>query len=73
MPNSFFETGVRYDGVDFDADLDGDSAQRVTAGLNFRPSEDVALKLNLIRGRVRDRFNNAGEQAGVLLSVASYF
>jgi hypothetical protein len=73
MPNSFFETGVRYDGVDFDADLDGDSSQRVTAGLNFRPSEDVALKLNLIRGRVRDRFNNAGEQIGVLVSVASYF
>jgi hypothetical protein len=73
MPNSFFETGVRYDGVDFDADLDGDSSQRVTAGLNFRPSEDVALKLNLIRGRVRDRFNNAGEEAGILLSIASYF
>jgi hypothetical protein len=73
MPNSFFETGVRYDGVDFDADLVGDSAQRLTAGLNFRPSEDVALKLNLVRGRVRDRFNNAGEQAGVLLSIASYF
>ena len=73
MPNSFFETGVRYDGVDFDADLDGDSAQRVTAGLNFRPSEDVALKLNLIRGRVRDRFNNAGEEAGILLSIASDF
>jgi hypothetical protein len=73
MPSSFFEAGVRYDGVDFDSDLDGDSVQRVTLGLNFRPSEDVALKLNVFRGRGRDRFNNPGEQAGLLFSIASYF
>ncbi|MGH7449165.1 MAG: hypothetical protein ACRELT_16450 [Longimicrobiales bacterium] len=73
MPSSFFEAGVRYDGVDFDSELDGDSVQRLTLGLNFRPSEDVALKFNLFRGRVRDRFNNAGEQAGMLFSIASYF
>ncbi|MGH7444863.1 MAG: hypothetical protein ACREKM_08310, partial [Longimicrobiales bacterium] len=73
MPGSFFEVGVRYDVVDFDAELTGDSVQRVSAGINFRPGEDVALKLNFIRGRTRDRFNNPGDQAGVLFSIASYF
>lgn len=73
MPGSYFETGIRYDVVDFDADLDGDSAQRLTAGINFRPGAEVALKLNYFRGRVRDRFNNAAEHAGLLFSVASYF
>lgn len=73
MPGSFFEAGVRYDVVDFDADLTGDSVQRLSAGINFRPGEDVALKLNVIRGRTRDRFNNAVDRAGVLFSIASYF
>lgn len=73
MPAAFFEAGVRYDVVDFDTDLDGDSVQRITAGVNFRPSEDVALKFNFLRGRTRDRFNNLGENAGLLFSIASYF
>lgn len=73
MPASFFEAGVRYDVVDFDRDLAGDAVHRITAGVNFRPSADVALKLNFVRGRTRDRFNNQGDQAGLLFSVASYF
>ncbi len=73
MPTSFFEAGVRYDDVDFDADLDGDAVRRATFGFNFRPSEDVALKLNYLRGRSRDRFNNPADHAGVLFSIATYF
>jgi hypothetical protein len=73
MPGSFFEVGTRYDVVDFDSDLIGDSAQRVTVGLNFRPTEDTALKLDYVRGSTRDRFNNLGEEAGVLFSIATYF
>ncbi|MQA91789.1 MAG: hypothetical protein GEU90_16465 [Gemmatimonas sp.] len=73
MPGSFFEAGARYDAVDFDADLDGDSVQRATLGLNFRPTQDTALKLNYLRGRSRDRFNNLGEEAGFLFSIATYF
>ncbi|HUF12154.1 MAG TPA: TonB-dependent receptor [Longimicrobiales bacterium] len=73
IPASFFEVGARYDGVDFDADIEGDEVRRGTLGINFRPSEDVALKLNYVRGRERDRFNNAAETAGVLFSIATYF
>lgn len=73
MPGSFFEAGARFDAVDFDLDESGDSRKRITLGLNFRPSRDVALKLDYIRGRTRDRFNTAGEEAGLLFSIASYF
>ena len=73
MPNSSFEVGVRYDGVDFDSDLIGDSAQRGSIAFNFRPSADAVLKLNYFRGRTRDRFNNAGDSAGVVFSIATYF
>jgi hypothetical protein len=73
MPGSFFEVGTRYDVVDFDDNLTGDSLQRVTVGLNFRPTEDAVLKLDYVRGRTRDRFNNLGENAGVLFSIATYF
>jgi hypothetical protein len=73
MPGSYFETGIRYDAVDFDLDETGDSRKRITLGVNFRPSSDVAMKLNYIRGRTRDRFNNAGDEAGLLFSIATYF
>lgn len=73
MPGSFFEVGTRYDVVDFDDNLTGDSLQRVTVGLNFRPTEDAVLKLDYVRGNTRDRFNNLGEEAGVLFSIATYF
>ena len=73
MAGSRFEIGARYDVVDFDLDLRGDTVRRGTFGLNFRPTEDTALKLNYLRGWTRDRFNNAGEQAGVLFSIATYF
>jgi hypothetical protein len=73
MPNSFFEIGTRYDVVDFDSEFIGDSLQRVTVGLNFRPTEDTALKLDYVRGNTRDRFNNLGEEAGLLFSIATYF
>lgn len=73
MPGSFFEGGVRYDVVDFDEDVSGDAIRRASFGINFRPSEDVALKLNFVRGRTRDRFNNLADHAGLLFSIASYF
>jgi hypothetical protein len=73
MPQSYFSAGVRYDLVDFDTDLTGDSLRRLTVGLNFRPSEDAVLKFDYFRGRSRDRFNNLGDQAGLLFSIATYF
>jgi hypothetical protein len=73
MPRSSFQVGTRYDAVDYDSGLIGDSMQRITFGLNFRPTEDAVFKLDYMRGRSRDRFNNLGEEAGVLFSVATYF
>jgi hypothetical protein len=73
LPRARFGAGVRVDHVDFDADLAGDAASRVTLGLSFRPTSDTILKLDYLRGRVWDRFNNRGDGAGVLFSVATYF
>lgn len=73
MPGSWFQIGARYDVVDFDLDLRGDTVRRTTLGLNFRPTDDTAVKLNYLRGWSRDRFNNSGEQAGLLFSIATYF
>ena len=73
MPRSYFEVGARYDTVDFDSDFLGDTLRRMTVGLNFRPTEDAVLKFDYVRGQTRDRFNNLGEQAGFLFSIATYF
>jgi hypothetical protein len=73
MPNSFFALGARLDLVDFDTGIPGDLMRRFTVGLNFRTTQDTAVKLNWARGQSRDRFNNPSEEAGLLFSVATYF
>ncbi len=73
MPRSAFAAKIRWDYVDFDTELDGTSLAQVTAGLNFRATEDSVLKLDYVRGRGRDQFNNAGHHAFLLASVATYF
>lgn len=73
MPRSFFAIGARYDAVDFDSEFVGDSRQRVSVGVNFRPTEDAVLKFDYVRRKTRDRFNNLGKEAGVLFSIATYF
>jgi hypothetical protein len=72
-PQSSFGVKTRFDYVDFDTDLRGASIAQVTFGLNFRPTLDTALKLDYARGRTRDEFNNPGERAAFLLSLATYF
>ncbi len=73
MPASSFALKARFDYVDFDAHLAGQTAGQVTVGVNFRPTSDSVLKLDYVRGRGRDRFNNLAEHAFVLASVATYF
>lgn len=73
MSSSQFAGAARLDLVDFDSDIPGDNVLRVTLGLNFRPTQDTALKLNYARGTRRDRFNNLSAEAAVLFSVATYF
>jgi hypothetical protein len=73
MPTSSFAGKVRVDAVDFDADQAGQATAQLSLGVNFRPTQDSALKVDYVRGRGRDRFNNLGEHAFVLLSIATYF
>ena len=73
MPESAFSAKVRLDLVDFDSDLAGDDVAQLTAGVNFRPTPDTALKLDYVRGRAHDRFNVPSDFAGLLFSVATYF
>jgi hypothetical protein len=73
MPRSFFSVGTRLDAVDFDTDVAGDSVEQLTLGLNFRPTSDTALKLDYVRGRAFDRFNNRSDHAAILFSLATYF
>ncbi len=73
MSTSFFAAKVRIDYVDLDTDLPGDDALRVSAGINFQPTNDTVFKLDGFRGRTHDRFNNPADQFGVLFSVATYF
>lgn len=73
LPESTLSAKARLDAVDFDAERRGDSEARISVGLNLRPTADTALKLEYVRGRVRDRFNVPAETAAVLFSVATYF
>ena len=73
MPRSSFAAKLRWDYVDFDTAIDGTSIAQLTAGLNFRATEDSVVKLDYVRGRGRDQFNNAGHHAFLLASVATYF
>ena len=73
LPKSAFTGVVRYGLVDFDTDIDGDSQNRLTLGLNFRPTEDTVFKLDYQYNWHRDRVNLEARSAGLLFSVATYF
>ncbi len=63
FPNSIFTATLRYDFID----LDTSDETRYTFGLNFRPEEETALKLDY---EVYDRDENSN---GFIFSLASYF
>jgi hypothetical protein len=73
MPNSHFAAKLRFEYVDFDSDNVGTSIAQFTAGLNFRPTRDSVLKLDFVRGRGHDEFNNRAQHAFLLASIATYF
>jgi hypothetical protein len=73
MPQSSFAAKLRFDYVDFDAQQVGHSTGQVTLGANFRPTQDSVLKLDYVRGRSRDEFNNLADHAFLLFSIATYF
>jgi hypothetical protein len=73
LPEGLFTAKVRVDWLDFDRDVTGDDVAQVSAGVNFRPTSDSVIKLDLVRGRSHDRFNNRSEHARLLASFATYF
>ena len=73
MPSSSFAAKVRFDYIDFDAERGGQSRGQLTLGANFRPTQDSVLKLDYVRGRSRDEFNNRADHAFLLFSIATYF
>jgi len=73
MPESFFEGVMRYDWVDFDTELQGDSHTRITIGLNFRPTSDSVFKFDYLYNWHYNRFNVEAKSVGFLFSVATYF
>jgi hypothetical protein len=73
LRNSTFAAKLRWDRVDFDSRLEGSSAAQLTFGLNFRPTTESVLKLDYVRGRGRDEFNNRADHAFLLASLATYF
>ena len=73
MPQSSFALKARWDYVEMDKDIPGESIGQATFGANFRPTQDTAIKFDFVRGRGRDRFNNLAQHAFVLASIATYF
>jgi hypothetical protein len=73
MPRSEFGVKLRWDYVDFDARRRGQTDAQLTAGINFRPTAESVLKLDYVRGRGRDEFNNPARHAFLLVSMATYF
>lgn len=70
---SRFAFALRYDFVDFDKIIAGDSHSRITLGLNFRPTQDAVLKFNYEQNWVADRENNVDRSVRFLVSMAAYF
>lgn len=73
MPASSFTAKLRIDAIDFDSDRPGNAVRQVSVGINFRPTSDTVLKLDVVRGRSSNEFNIDAHHARVLMSLATYF
>lgn len=73
LAQSHFTAIARYEFVDFDSDLAGDAHQRISLGLNFRPTSDTAFKLDYHHDWHWSRVNVVERGAGINFSVATYF
>ncbi len=75
FPESIWTAVVRADYVDYDADLGGDDARAITAGLNFRPVEDAAFKWDVVwrwgRGETVSAWGDSNRKGS--FSIATYF
>ncbi len=66
---------LRGDAVDFDSDVDGDTTEGVTCGVNFRPTEETVFKLDWNRswttGRAMTERSDGDDR--MFFSFATYF
>jgi hypothetical protein len=75
LPNSVFTGIVRFDQVDFDTNDEGERDRRLTVGLNFRPTEETAVKFDVNRtwqAPAGSSTDSSGFDA-LRFSIASYF
>ena len=75
FPNSTFTAVARLDHLDLDADTDGDVQQRASAGLNWRPIEQTAIKVDYQWNWITPRGTTTALRPTkrIVASVATYF
>jgi hypothetical protein len=75
LPQSVFTGAVRVDYVDVDRNVAGADTQRLTFGVNFRPTEETVVKNDLLFTRARGSgLSDWGDTGtGYRFSVATYF
>ena len=72
-PGSTFTLKARVDAIDLDTEAVGHHIRQAGAGINFRPTSESVIKLELVRGWGYDQFNNRSDFARLLASFATYF
>ena len=72
-PGSSFTLKARVDAIDLDTEAVGHHVRQAGAGINFRPTSESVIKLELVRGWGYDQFNNRSDFARLLASFATYF
>ncbi len=72
-PGSVFTVKARLDAIDMDARSVGQHVRQAGAGINFRPTSESVIKLEIVRGWSYDPFNNRSDFARLLASFATYF
>jgi hypothetical protein len=72
-PGSTFTLKARVDAIDLDTEAVGHHVRQAGAGINFRPTSESVIKLELVRGWGYDQFNNRSDFARLLASFATYF
>ncbi len=75
LPRSVFTGAVRVGYVDRDRNVDGGDLERLTLGVNFRPTEETVIKNDLLFDRSRAVFVSDWGDTGTAyrFSVATYF
>ncbi|MEN8376712.1 MAG: hypothetical protein ABFS34_14895 [Gemmatimonadota bacterium] len=74
FPSSVFTAVGRWGEIDLDSDLDDARQRRLTLGLNWRPVEETAFKVDLLTDWFQDAAGEFGDaEQKIFFSLASYF